>query len=53
MTISEVKQQVENVLTVTTIEFGKMEKEKIKKVKSKDTSVENVIIDAVNLQAYQ
>ena len=53
MTISEVKQQVENALIVTAIEFGKMEKEKIKKVQFKDTSVENVVVDPVNRQSYQ
>ena len=50
---SEVKQQVENVLNVTAVKIGKMEKEKLETGQFKDTSVENVKLDLLNRQSYQ
>ena len=47
------KQQVENVLNVTAIKTGKMEKEKLETGQFKDTSVENVKLDSLNRQFYQ
>jgi len=41
-----VKKQVENALIVTTIKFGKTEKEKHLTGKSKDLFAENVAIDS-------